>query len=86
MHLNVQEEGKRVFLHFATFKMMCRGPLGRIPEAKIGPSEGQIRAKRGPKGGSNLPIPGAKTEGIQDQRAKAPKERVPISPKSSSSR
>ena len=42
--------------------------------------------QEGPKRGSNLPIPGAKTEGKQNQRTKAPKERVPISPKSSSSR
>ena len=50
MHLNVQEEGKRVFLHLATFKMKCGGPLGRILEAKMGPSGAQIRAKRGQKG------------------------------------
>ena len=40
----------------------------------------------GPKRGSNLPIPGPKTEGMQNQRTKAPKERVQISPKWSPSR
>ena len=47
-----------------------------------GANTGQGGAKRG----SNLPIPGAKTEGMKNQRTKAPKERVQISPKSSSSR
>ena len=40
----------------------------------------------GPKRGSKLPIPGPKTEGMQNQRTKAPEERLQISPKSSSSR
>ena len=40
----------------------------------------------GPKRGSKLPIPGPKTEGMQNQRTKAPIERLQISPKSSSSR
>ena len=40
----------------------------------------------GPKRGSKLPIPGPKTEGKQNQSTKDPKERLQISPKSSSCR
>ena len=47
---------------------------------------GANTSQEGPEGGSNLPIPGAKTNGMQDQKANAPKERVQISRKSSSSR
>ena len=42
--------------------------------------------RKEPEGGSNLLIPGAKTEGMQNHRAKVPKERVQISRKSSPSR
>ena len=41
--------------------------------------------QEGPEGGSNLPIPGAKTEGMQNQRTKASKERVQINLRSSPS-
>ena len=47
---------------------------------------GAKTGQEGPEGGSNLPIPGSKTEGVQNQRSKAPKERLQISRKSSSSR
>ena len=46
----------------------------------------QNTGQKWPEGGSNLPIPGAKTEGVQNQRTKTPKERFQISRKSSSSR
>ena len=45
---------------------------------------GANTAQEGPERGSNLPIPGAKTEGVQNQRSKAAKERVQINRKSSS--
>ena len=47
---------------------------------------GANTGQEGPEGGSNLLLPGAKTEGKQNQRSKAPKQRVQINRKSSSSR
>ena len=48
--------------------------------------KGANTGQEGPKRGSKLPIPGAKTEGMQNQRTKAPKKGVQINRKSSSSR
>ena len=42
--------------------------------------------QEGPEGESNLAIPGSKTEGLQNQGTKAPKVKVQINRKSSSSR
>ena len=47
---------------------------------------GANTGQKGPKGGFNLPIPGPKTKGMQNQMTKAPKERIQIIPKSSPSR
>ena len=63
-----------------------RRPSMRDSGGQDGAFGGAITGQEGPEGGSNLPIPEAETEGVQNQRTKAPKERVQISRKSSSSR
>ena len=86
MSFECARRGKKKVFACCNVQNEVRRPSMTDSGGQDGVSGGQIRAKRGPKGGSNHPILGAKTEGVQNQRTKAPKERVQISRKSSSSR
>ena len=84
--MELKHDTIRIFLEQATMLYAFECARRRKNEAQkpswtqSGGQDGVFRGANtglgGPKRGSKLPIPGPKTEGMQNQRTKAPKERL----------
>ena len=86
MSFECARRGKKKVFACCNVQNEVRRPSMTDSAGQDGVFRGASTGQEGPKRGSKLPIPGTKTGGKQNQRTKAPKEKVQFSPKSSSSR